>query len=707
MALNDDTYGQGHLLKPFIIGEILTNISNNTENETEKLLIEDISEYVENKSTQLSNDVPFKLDIYETLNIEESTLEFDIPKDSNLENDVLNIISKIENLIQKEIPKEIENNMTIGNNQSKDNQNNNNYNQNNGNNNSHNQSNNNNNNNYNQSNNNNNNNMNINRPVTRTLPNSPTKRDQLRPPHKTVKTEENERYERKPLVNKSNSSNNIGNSSSNNNNKGYNFKDDVMHGICSSIITGRTHKNVVINKNKQSTQKNETVPKGKRKRKVFYGLNKSSQNSDEDEKKKEEEGEQEEQEEEKDEEEEEEEENKKDEFMTGKQKYIIEQKEKGKTPYKSRNNSREMNNSSGGGNGRNPPRRQQPFKSPTIEDDNNGSNKRAKGGSNGRKNSGGKNETKGSGDSTLEQLLESEEGQKCDPKMLEMILNEIMDRGKRITWNDIAGLESAKKCIQEIVIWPMKRPDLFSGLRAPPKGILLFGPPGTGKTMIGKAIACEAEATFFNISPSVLTSKWVGEGEKMVRTLFVVARFMQPSVIFIDEIDSLLSQRGGDSEVESSRRMKNEFLVQLDGCGVSSEERILLVGATNRPSELDEAARRRLTKRLYIPLPDPVSRRALLNNLLRGQEHDISEEDLTKIVEKTDGYSGSDITAVTKEAAMYPFRDVTDILNVSKENVRPMMYQDFEKALQQVTSTVAVEELEGSISWEKKFGTTL
>ena len=170
-----------------------------------------------------------------------------------------------------------------------------------------------------------------------------------------------------------------------------------------------------------------------------------------------------------------------------------------------------------------------------------------------------------------------------DQKMIELIQNEIMDHGSPVTWNDIAGLEFVKTTVKEIVVFPLLRPDIFCGLRSPPKGILLFGPPGTGKTLIGsyfcgdkqqncitlkrfffsgKCIASQSKSTFFSISASSLTSKWVGEGEKMVRALFAVARVHQPSVVFIDEIDSLLSARS-DTEHESSRRIKTEFLVQL------------------------------------------------------------------------------------------------------------------------------------------------
>merc|ERR1719418_524717 len=116
-----------------------------------------------------------------------------------------------------------------------------------------------------------------------------------------------------------------------------------------------------------------------------------------------------------------------------------------------------------------------------------------------------------------------------------------MDNGTAVQWDDIAGLEFAKETVKEIVVFPLLRPDIFTGLRGPPKGILLFGPPGTGKTLIGKCIASQSKSTFFSISASSLTSKWVGEGEKMVRALFAVARVHQPSVVFIDEIDSVLS----------------------------------------------------------------------------------------------------------------------------------------------------------------------
>lgn len=245
--------------------------------------------------------------------------------------------------------------------------------------------------------------------------------------------------------------------------------------------------------------------------------------------------------------------------------------------------------------------------------------------------------------------------------------------------------------------------DIFTGLRGPPKGLLLFGPPGTGKTMIGKCIASQAKASFFSISASSLTSKWVGEGEKLVRALFAVARCSQPAVIFIDEIDSLLTQRT-DGEFEASRRIKTEFLVQFDGAGTSAEDRILIIGATNRPQEIDEAARRRLVKRLYIPLPDMPARVTIIRSLVSTQSHSLSPSDIALVAKNTDGYSGSDVDNLCREASLGPIRCIKDILHVAQADVRPINLQDFEYALTQVRASVSQADLSGYIDWNVKFG---
>ncbi|XP_060588617.1 fidgetin-like protein 1 [Ruditapes philippinarum] len=301
--------------------------------------------------------------------------------------------------------------------------------------------------------------------------------------------------------------------------------------------------------------------------------------------------------------------------------------------------------------------------------------------------------------------LDDERLKGIEPKMVELIMNEIMDNGPPMTWDDVAGLEFAKKTIKEIVVWPMLRPDIFTGLRGPPKGLLLFGPPGTGKTLIGKCIASQSKSTFFCISASSLTSKWVGEGEKMVRALFAVARSRQPAVVFIDEIDSLLTQRT-DGENEASRRIKTEFLVQLDGASTSSEDRLLVIGATNRPQEIDEAARRRFVKRLYIPLPEYPARRTIITNLLRQQSYNLTDEQLDTICARTDGFSGADMATLCREAALGPIRDMSfsDIENISADQVRPIASQDFEEALQNVKPSVSDKDLDIYIEWNNTFG---
>jgi SpoVK/Ycf46/Vps4 family AAA+-type ATPase len=297
-----------------------------------------------------------------------------------------------------------------------------------------------------------------------------------------------------------------------------------------------------------------------------------------------------------------------------------------------------------------------------------------------------------------------EELKRFGKELVEKIESEIMDRGDPVTFDDIAGLLDAKQTVQEVVCWPMKRPDLFTGLRRAPNGLLLYGPPGTGKTLIGKAIAHESGATFFSISSSSLTSKWIGEGEKLVRTLFAVAGVREPSVVFIDEIDSLLTQRKSD-ENEASRRIKTEFLVQLDGTGTSGRGRVLIIGATNRPQELDEAARRRFTKRLYIPLPNEDDRERLLRVLLDNNKHSLVDSEIVKLAKDTDGFSGADLKALSTDAAMGPIRELgSRALDVNIDDIPPIAYKHFRQALRGIKPSVAPSDLIQYEEWDKTYG---
>ncbi|KAL7031244.1 hypothetical protein ACKWTF_006943 [Chironomus riparius] len=226
-----------------------------------------------------------------------------------------------------------------------------------------------------------------------------------------------------------------------------------------------------------------------------------------------------------------------------------------------------------------------------------------------------------------------------------------------VKWSDVAGLEGAKEALKEAVILPIKFPHLFTGKRVPWKGILLFGPPGTGKSYLAKAVATEANnSTFFSVSSADLVSKWLGESEKLVRNLFELARSHKPSIIFIDEVDSLCSSRS-ENESESARRIKTEFLVQMQGVGNDSEG-ILVLGATNIPWVLDSAIRRRFEKRIYIPLPEEQARMVMFKIHLGNTAHILTEENLKQLAKQTEGYSGADISIIVRDALMQPVRKV-------------------------------------------------
>ena len=296
-----------------------------------------------------------------------------------------------------------------------------------------------------------------------------------------------------------------------------------------------------------------------------------------------------------------------------------------------------------------------------------------------------------------------------DQKMVEVIESEILDNTPKLAWSDIAGLEAPKTKIIEMIVWPFSNPEIFTGIRAPPRGLLLFGPPGTGKTMIGKAIASDTNFTFFSISASSLTSKWVGEGEKMVKTLFLLAAAYQPAVVFIDEVDSLLCSRS-ENENEASRRIKTEFLCQMEGASTNSSERLLFIGATNRPQELDDAALRRFVKKLYIPLPNSTGRREFLKSIIKkevdlGNKYELSETEIEEIVGKTKGYSGADLRNLCAEAALNPLRGGVDISRLTKETLRPTNLKDFIEALSQVKPTVSQKDLKQYLDWNRSYGT--
>uniref|UniRef100_A0A8C6PAR7 Katanin p60 ATPase-containing subunit A-like 2 n=1 Tax=Nothobranchius furzeri TaxID=105023 RepID=A0A8C6PAR7_NOTFU len=249
-----------------------------------------------------------------------------------------------------------------------------------------------------------------------------------------------------------------------------------------------------------------------------------------------------------------------------------------------------------------------------------------------------------------------------------VISGDIYLHSPNVRWEDIIGLEDAKRLVKEAVVYPIKYPQLFTGILSPWKGLLLYGPPGTGKTLLAKAVATECKTTFFNISASSIVSKWRGDSEKLVRVLFELARYHAPSTIFLDELESVMGQRGSSlgGEHEGSRRMKTELLVQMDGLA-RSDDLVFVLAASNLPWELDHAMLRRLEKRILVNLPSSPARQAMTSHWLPplsyiGGVELRTELDYKTLADEMEGYSGSDVRLVCKEAAMRPVRRIFDFL---------------------------------------------
>ncbi|CAF1415943.1 unnamed protein product, partial [Didymodactylos carnosus] len=230
-------------------------------------------------------------------------------------------------------------------------------------------------------------------------------------------------------------------------------------------------------------------------------------------------------------------------------------------------------------------------------------------------------------------------------KMAQKFAGSIVSETK-VSFHDVVGLDQAKEALKEAVILPIKFPRLFTGSRKSWAGILLYGPRGTGKSYLAKATATECKSTFISVSSADLLSKWLGESEKSVRYVFELAREKQPAIVFIDEIDALCSTRT-DNESESARRIKTEFLVQMEG--VRNNQGVLILAATNIPWGLDSAIRRQFEKRIYIPLPDQAARRSMFKlHLGPNAQHTLTENDWTILSQKSENYSGADIAVVVK-----------------------------------------------------------
>jgi len=273
-------------------------------------------------------------------------------------------------------------------------------------------------------------------------------------------------------------------------------------------------------------------------------------------------------------------------------------------------------------------------------------------------------------------------------KLDQMVLTE----KPNIKWNEIANLHDAKKAIEEAVVFPVKRPDLFP--LGWPKGILFFGPPGCGKTLLAAAIATEIDASFYSIDAASIMSKWLGESEKNVSELFISARRTstdgKPAIIFIDEIDSLVGIRG--DEVGGEVRMRNQFLKEMDN--VLDKKRlthVYVIGATNKPWVLDEPFIRRFQRRIYVPLPGNEARKEMFSIYTNGLNLS-NDVDAEMLIGRTEGYSGSDIRDVFQGAQTRVVRELFEN-NGARGQVRPITMDDFREVLKKRRPSVSPQML--------------
>ena len=319
-----------------------------------------------------------------------------------------------------------------------------------------------------------------------------------------------------------------------------------------------------------------------------------------------------------------------------------------------------------------------------------------------------------------------------DAKLKDQLSGCLVTEMPNVSWDDVAGLENAKQALKEAVILPIQYPQLFEGKRQPWKGILLYGPPGTGKSYLAKAAATETKGRFFSVSAANIVSKFMGESERLIKALFELARKNKPAVIFIDEIDSVLSART-DGENEATRRLKTEFLIQMQGVG-KDDKGILVLGATNIPWGLDPAVRRRFQKKIYISLPESKARKLMLKLNLGDTYNDLTDEQFSILGDLTEGYSGSDIYNLTQDAIYGPLRKcqrATHFKHLDERHIVPcspsdpgamemkindiadpgslvapvVTFEDFILSLQKMKPTVSQADLEKQLKFTEEFGT--
>jgi transitional endoplasmic reticulum ATPase len=302
-------------------------------------------------------------------------------------------------------------------------------------------------------------------------------------------------------------------------------------------------------------------------------------------------------------------------------------------------------------------------------------------------------------DNDLKQALKG-----IEPSALREVFVEVPD----VTWSDVGGLNDTKERLRETIQWPLEYPEVFEELdMEAAKGILMYGPPGTGKTLLAKAVANESDSNFISIKGPELLNKFVGESEKGVREVFSKARENAPTIVFFDEIDSIATERGGNTNDSGvGERVVSQLLTELDG--LESLEDVVVIATTNRPDLIDSALLRpgRLDRHVHVPVPDEAGRRKILE--VHTREKPLADDvDLDAIARRTEGYVGADLEAVAREASMSASREF--IQSVSREEVRESVgnvrvtMAHFENALDEVNPSVTAETRERYEEIERRF----
>ncbi|KAK2516425.1 Fignl2 [Columba guinea] len=290
-----------------------------------------------------------------------------------------------------------------------------------------------------------------------------------------------------------------------------------------------------------------------------------------------------------------------------------------------------------------------------------------------------------------------EQPKNVDPLVLELVNTKIVERGPPVQWTDIAGQVSVKAAIEEELVWPILRPGAYTGASRAPRTVLLFGPRGTGKTLLSRCISTQLGSTLLKLSGTTLLSTWKAEAEKILQTVFFVASCRQPAVVLITEAESLLVARAGEDGGQVSN-LKSQLLSYLDNVSTSSEQNLVIIGTTSRPGSMDEASHRRFAKRFYISLPDSIARRQILHQALLQQSSCLSEREMASLVQRTERFSGGELVQLCQQAGAAALRGLPGQL-------QPTSYQDFERAFCKVRPAAARKELDLLLEWDKMYGT--